>query len=146
VAAPAAAPRAAPASGGGSGAVGVSGLRFDWKTVSSGANKGGTYFRLYFDAHVRSSIDRRDRIYTTSECRDAAGVKVDTYSIGSSKLWEVPAGGSSTLDYLFFFSDPLNGRPASCNLTFRLGALEKNAVPFASFCYAGGDIRSGACR
>ncbi|MEW6369170.1 MAG: hypothetical protein AB1714_31490 [Acidobacteriota bacterium] len=125
--------------------VSVSGLRIEWKTTSSGANRGGTYFRLYFDAHVSSPVSQGEKIYATCECNDGGIIRSDDFSANSSKLYEVPAGRSTALDYLFFYSNPLSGRPSNCNIIFRFGKLEKNAVPFAAFCYAGYDIRSGSC-
>lgn len=125
--------------------VSVSGLRIDWKSVSSAANRGGTYFKLYFDAHVLAPVNQGEKIYATCECKDGGNIKSDDFSVNSSKLYEVPVGRSSTLDYLFFYSNPLGGRPSTCNIIFRFGRLEKSAVPFAAFCYAGYDIRSGPC-
>lgn len=125
--------------------VSVSGLRFDWKNVSSGANKGGTYFKLYFDAHVLSNVSQGEKVYATCECKDNGAIKSDTFSVNSSKLYQVPPGSSSNLEYLFFFSSPLAGRPSNCNIVFRFGKLEKSAVPFASFCYAGYEVKSGSC-
>lgn len=125
--------------------VGVGTPRFEWKTASTGANRGGTYFKLYFDATVNAPVSQGEKIYVTCECKDGGAIKSDTFSLGSSKLYEVPVGRSSTLEYLFFFSSPLNGRPSDCNMIFRYGKLEKSAVAFASFCYGSSEVKSGSC-